>query len=139
MLPILEEIVKSVKIPVAALPVPYLTTPAEPNFQTLTHQPIEGGDRVRCFPDQLDSKVCTRYQMAEFAKRAQEIGVKYIGVCCGGAPHHVRAMADALGRKPLASEKNPDMSKHIHFGNDSRLDQKYKDTIISEFNSASKS
>ena len=36
MLPLLEEVRKAVKVPIAALPVPYRTTAAEPNFQSLT-------------------------------------------------------------------------------------------------------
>ena len=36
MLPLLDEIVDAVDVPVAALPVPYRTTEAEPTFQSLT-------------------------------------------------------------------------------------------------------
>jgi betaine-homocysteine S-methyltransferase len=42
--------------------------------------------------------------------------VRYLGVCCGAGPHHIRALAEALGRKPLASRYSPDMSKHYIFG-----------------------
>ena len=44
-------------------------------------------------------------------------GVNYLGVCCGAGPHHIRALAEALGRKPPASRYSPDMSKHYIFGN----------------------
>ena len=48
---------------------------------------------------------------------AYDLGVRYLGVCCGAGPHHVRALAEALGRKPSASRYSPDMSKHYIFGN----------------------
>jgi betaine-homocysteine S-methyltransferase len=54
--------------------------------------------------------------MAEFAVRARDLGVRYIGVCCGGAPYHVRAMAEALGRTTPASKYSPDLSQHAIFG-----------------------
>ena len=42
--------------------------------------------------------------------------VDYIGICCGGAPHHVRAMAEALGRRPAASKYSPAMELHPVLG-----------------------
>ena len=77
----------------------------------------------RPFPTALDPFTCNRYEMATFARAAYDLGVRYLGVCCGGAPHHVRAMAEALGRTPEASRYSPDMSKHYAFGTDARLRQ----------------
>jgi len=130
MLPLLAEIVKAVTVPVAALPVPYRTSSSQPNFQTLTDP---GRNNDRAFPDGLDPFVCTRHEIGEFARACVELGVKYIGVCCGGAPHHVRAIAEALGRKPLASQCSADMSKHVHFGNDARLRKDYMDHALADF------
>jgi betaine-homocysteine S-methyltransferase len=56
--------------------------------------------------------------MAEFATAARDLGVGYIGICCGGAPHHVRAMAEALGRTVPASRYSPDLSLHPILGED---------------------
>lgn len=53
---------------------------------------------------------------ADFARSARALGVRYLGVCCGGGPHHVRAMAEALGRTPAASRYSPCMEKHDFFG-----------------------
>jgi betaine-homocysteine S-methyltransferase len=50
--------------------------------------------------------------MADFARQAAAMGINYIGICCGGAPHHVRSMAEALLRKPPASRYSPDLSLH---------------------------
>ncbi len=111
MLPIIERIRAAVACGVAALPVPYRTTPAEPTFQSL-----RGADGARTFPLALDPFLCTRFEMADFAVSARDAGVNYIGICCGGAPHHVRAMAESLGRTVPASRYSPDLSLHPILG-----------------------
>ena len=35
--------------------------------------------------------------------------------------HHVREMAVAVGKKPIAMKYMPDMSKHFHHGTDKTL------------------
>ncbi|HEV2402777.1 MAG TPA: homocysteine S-methyltransferase family protein [Candidatus Saccharimonadales bacterium] len=112
MLPLLRRLRKTVSCPIAAQPVPYHTTSRHPNFHVLKYK------GVNAFPLSLDSFLCTRGEMAEFAMEAKDIGVNYIGICCGGAPHHVRAMAEALGRTVPASRYSPDMSKHGLLGSD---------------------
>jgi hypothetical protein len=42
--------------------------------------------------------------MGDYAKEAHEIGVGYIGSCCGSVACHVRAMAEALG-KPVGMKR----------------------------------
>jgi betaine-homocysteine S-methyltransferase len=111
MLPILEKIKDRVDCYVAAQPVPYRTTEAQPTFQSLREPGAE-----RAFPVALDPFVHTRFEMADFAVKARELGVNYIGICCGAGPHHVRAMAEALGRKVPASKYSPDMSVHPMLG-----------------------
>jgi betaine-homocysteine S-methyltransferase len=111
MLALIEEIRPAVGCGVAALPVPYRTTPAQPTFQSL-----RGADGSRSFPLALDPFVCTRFELADFTLAARDAGATYLGVCCGGAPHHVRAMAEALGRTPPASRYSPDLSLHPILG-----------------------
>ena len=111
MLPLLERIRAAVDVPVAAQPVPYRTTPAMPAFEAL-----RSADGRRAFPIELEPFACTRFEMAAFARRAHEAGVDYIGICCGGAPHHVRAMAEALGRETPASRYSPVMELHPVLG-----------------------
>jgi len=120
MLPLLEEISREVEGPLAALPVPYRTCEKEVNFQALTDS---GCDCIpdRAFPVALDALTCNRYEIAEFAKKALALGVNYQGVCCGAGPHHIRAMAEALGKNPPASRYSADMSKHYAFGTDAQL------------------
>jgi betaine-homocysteine S-methyltransferase len=111
MLPLLERIRAAVDVPVAAQPVPYRTTPAIPAFESLV-----GPDGQRLFPLQLESAALTRFEMAEFARTATELGVNYVGICCGGAPHYVRAIAEALGRDTPASRYSPALELHPVLG-----------------------
>ncbi len=50
------------------------------------------------FPDRLEPTQLTRYELGEFAATAKEIGVNYIGGCCGCRAIHMREMAKALGK-----------------------------------------
>src|SRR5438132_1605097 len=86
MLPLLREIRAAVTCHVAALPVPYRTTPAEPTFQSLTDPHGISGPDGRPFPTALDPFLCSRYEIAEFGTEASALGVRYLGVCCGAGP-----------------------------------------------------
>ena len=118
MLPLLAEIRAAVDCHVAALPVPYRTTDEQRSMQSLRDP--HGGE-VRPFPTALDPFTCTRYELGDFARDAHALGVGYLGVCCGAAPHHIRSVAEALGRTPPASRFSPDMSKHAYWGTDERI------------------
>jgi len=135
-LPLLREIRPVVTCHVAALPVPYRTTPAEPTFQSLTDARGAAMPENRPFPTALDPFMCSRYEIAEFGKAAYDLGVRYLGVCCGAGPHHIRSLAEALGRRPPASRFSPDMSKHILFGSDKRLRQDYLEYARRNYRSA---
>jgi betaine-homocysteine S-methyltransferase len=111
MLPIVERLRATVPGYIAAQPVPYRTTRATPTFETLR---ADGSDRA--FPLALEPFLCTRFEMADFARQAKDLGVNYIGICCGGAPHYVRAMAEALGRTVPASRYSPAMELHPMLG-----------------------
>jgi betaine-homocysteine S-methyltransferase len=107
-IPLLREVVGKVKAPLAALPVGYSTNDEFTTFQSFS-------SRDRKYTD-LDSHTCTRYEFEDFAKEAVALGVKYLGTCCGGAPHHVRAIAEALGRKPISSQFSANLALHFAFG-----------------------
>ncbi|HEV3042833.1 MAG TPA: homocysteine S-methyltransferase family protein [Roseiarcus sp.] len=124
MMPYVRKIRDAVAVQVAALPVPYRTTKDEPTFQSLTEKDVECAHCLpegRSFPVGLDPFLATRYEIAEFGREAYAANIRYLGVCCGAGPHHVRALAEALGRRPPASRFSPDMSKHYAFGSDPRL------------------
>jgi len=111
MLPLLSEIVARTDAYVAALPVPYRTTANEPGFTALTDAAGQ-----RAFPTALDPFLCNRSEIADFARAAVELGVRYLGLCCGAGPHTIRALAEAIGRTPEASRYSPDMSMHAILG-----------------------
>jgi betaine-homocysteine S-methyltransferase len=115
-LPLLAEIRAAVDVSVAALPVPYRTHAQEPTMQSLHDPRSVQGEGTRPFPDALDPFTCSRYDIAQFTREAAALGVDYLGLCCGAAPHHIRAMAEALGRTPPASRYSADMTKHAYFG-----------------------
>jgi betaine-homocysteine S-methyltransferase len=121
MLPLLGDIVGAVDVPVAALPVPYRTRSDQPTFQSLRDPDYDRLPDDRPFPTALDPFTCNRYEIADFAFAAQQLGVRYFGLCCGAAAHHVRAMSEALGRTPPASRFSADMSKHAFLGSDRGL------------------
>jgi betaine-homocysteine S-methyltransferase len=126
MLPLLREARASVSGYLGALPIPYRTHEAEPTFQSLrdpNYDTLPGG---RPFPTALDPFTCNRYEIADFTREAYDIGVRYLGLCCGAAPHHIRSMAEALGRTPPASRYSADMSKHAFYGEE-RVKKEYKE------------
>jgi betaine-homocysteine S-methyltransferase len=121
MLPLLAEVREAVSVHVAALPVPYRTHAGEPSFQSL-RDPLSGAPEDRAFPTALDPFTCNRHEIGRFAQEALALGARYLGVCCGAAPHHIRAIAEAVGRTPAASRYSPDMSKHVYLGTEEGVD-----------------
>lgn len=89
LLPIAARMREAVPAPIACQPVAYQTPPGRPDFTSLPE-----------FPFSLDPLQLPRAAMAEFAVKAQELGIAYIGSCCGSVAVHVRAMAQALGKVP---------------------------------------
>jgi len=88
-LPIAIEMRDAVEGYVAAQPVAYRTTAERPDFTALPS-----------FPYELDPLQVSRHEMADFAQKARDAGVDYIGSCCGSVHAHVRAMAKVLGKLP---------------------------------------
>jgi betaine-homocysteine S-methyltransferase len=124
MLPLLGPIRAAVSCQVAALPVPYRTTGAEPSMQALRDL---GRGGAPAFPVALDPFTCTRMELGEFATAALDLGVRYLGVCCGAGPQHIRAVAEAAGKNPPASRYSPDMSKHSFLGSDPGISPSYRE------------
>jgi betaine-homocysteine S-methyltransferase len=88
-LPLMVEVRQAVSCYTACQPIAYRTPDEQPNFTVLPE-----------FPDALDPLQLTRREMAEYAIKAREMGINYIGSCCGSVAEHVRAMARALGKLP---------------------------------------
>lgn len=83
----MEEMRQAVDGYLACQPVAYRTPKQTPDFTSLPE-----------FPLGLDPLQLTRKEMADYAVRAQKVGVNYIGSCCGAVAMHVREMARALGK-----------------------------------------
>jgi len=110
----LTELRKFTTFPLAALPVGYRCTDTHPTMQEMSMAGMTYTD--------LDPHTCTRYDFDKFGRDCKQLGVQYIGTCCGCAPHHVRAIAMAIGRQPPAAANAPDLTKHFVFGNEEVLD-----------------
>jgi betaine-homocysteine S-methyltransferase len=87
--PIVAEMQSAVKNDayIAAQPVAFRTSQEVPWF---TGTPA--------FPDKLEPIQLTRYEMGDFARRAKEMGIQYLGGCCGTVGSHIREMAIAVGK-----------------------------------------
>jgi len=117
-LPLLETVLKEgYEGELAALPVAYRTTEEKPTFWKLT----SGGSTHF---SELEEHLATRLDFAKFTLQAKEMGVRFVGPCCGGWSHHVRSMAESLGRTPPASRYSPDMKKHYLLGSDETLSKR---------------
>lgn len=61
-------------------------------------------------PFALEPRTLTRWDVHKYARQAYDMGVRYIGGCCGFEPYHIRAIAEELsperGFLPAASEKH---------------------------------
>jgi betaine-homocysteine S-methyltransferase len=62
------------------------------------------------FPFGLEPRICTRWDMHRYAREAYDLGVRYIGGCCGFEPFHIRAVSEELaqerGKMPAGHEKH---------------------------------
>merc|ERR1719435_637429 len=66
------------------------------------------------FPFALEPRICTRWDMHRYAREAYDLGVRYIGGCCGFEPYHIRALAEELA---VERQKEPEGSeKHMAWG-----------------------
>jgi betaine-homocysteine S-methyltransferase len=118
MLPLARRVRDAVGCFVATQPVAYRCSNENPYFQI---QEING--KV-AFPLELDPFVLTRNEMADYAVNARQMGINVIGSCCGAAPHHIRAMAEALGRTVPASKYSPQLELHTIIGDSSHIKEK---------------
>ncbi|GFN84612.1 betaine--homocysteine s-methyltransferase 1-like [Plakobranchus ocellatus] len=70
------------------------------------------------YPLDLECVQCSRRDIRRFAQEARDIGVQYLGLCCGSSSHALREVAEVLGRKPPASAYSPDIGKSFVMGKD---------------------
>jgi betaine-homocysteine S-methyltransferase len=115
----MEEMRNAVDGYLACQPVGYRTPKSKPDFTSLPE-----------FPLALDPLQLTRKEMGDYAVRARDIGINYIGSCCGSVAIHVREMARALGKLAddnrvwkMGGEKP--MSAYEYYGHDKAAAQKH--------------
>lgn len=122
MMPYLREARKVLKCHMGALPLPFRTTDANPTFFNLPddHGCSCPAPHGRTFPTALDPLYCNRYEIREFGREAFELGINYLGVCCGATPMHIREVAEAAGLTVPASKYRENMSNHFMYGTNER-------------------
>ena len=96
----------------AAQPVAYRTPAEKPDFTSLPE-----------FPFELDPLQLSRKDMAKYAQQARDLGVNYIGACCGAVAIHIREMARVLGKlpgeqRPWALNYEKPMSAYEYYDHD---------------------
>ncbi len=88
-LPLMAQMRGAVDCYLACQPVGYHTPPDKPDFTSLEQ-----------FPTELDPLQYSRSEMAGYARAARDMGIAYIGGCCGVVATHIREMARALDKLP---------------------------------------
>jgi betaine-homocysteine S-methyltransferase len=111
-LPLVHQMREAVSGPVACQPTAYRTPDDKPDFTSLPE-----------FPFGLDPIQLTREEMAQYAVQARDMGINYIGSCCGSVAIHVREMARALGKIPATertwkSSSGKPMSAYEYYGHE---------------------
>ena len=129
MMPYLKEARKILQGHMAALPVPFRTSQEHSTFFNLPDYdsctcPAPHG---RTFPTALDPLYCNRYEIHEFAKDAYQLGINYLGVCCGATPMHIRQVAEAAGMTVPASKYREKMENHFMYGSNERIAEHMKE------------
>ncbi|CAH1792305.1 unnamed protein product [Owenia fusiformis] len=56
----------------------------------------DGYHEVPEFPLALESRSITRWDARKYARAAYDLGVRYIGGCCGFEPYHIREIAEEV-------------------------------------------
>ena len=118
MMPLAKRLRDNVETFVATQPVGYRCSPQRPYFQ------IQEFNGKIAFPVALDPFLLTRGEMAQYALEADAMGINFIGACCGVGPHHLRAMAEALGRQVPNSRYSPRLHLHTVIGDEAHIKER---------------
>lgn len=116
-LPLIKEMREAVPGYVACQPAAYRTPPGKPDFTSLAQ-----------FPFELDPLQLSRKEMSDYAIQARDMGINYIGSCCGSVATHVREMARSLGKLPATerswkSKTRRPMSAYEYYDHDGKGQQ----------------
>jgi methionine synthase I (cobalamin-dependent) len=113
-LPLMQEMRAAVDGYLACQPVAYRTPEHAHDFTALPE-----------FPHGLEPLQLSRAEMADYAVSARDMGINFIGSCCGSVASHVRSMARALGKLPAEertwrSTRGKAMSAYEYYDHDAR-------------------
>jgi betaine-homocysteine S-methyltransferase len=117
-LPLVAEMRKAVGGYIACQPTAYRTPAHSHDFTALPE-----------FPHGLEPLQLSRQEMADYAVKARDMGIDFIGSCCGSVASHVRAMARALDKLPdeersWRSTRGKAMSAYEYYDHDAKEAQK---------------
>ena len=73
------------------------------------------------FPAWLKEQEYRTDEIGAFAKEIYDLGIHYLGVCCGASPMLVRETAEAVGKTTEASRFSENMRNHFMYGDNERL------------------
>lgn len=97
---------------VGALPIAYRTTFKNRTFMDLKDECCPENNPV--YPRGMEPFCVSPVEITTFTKNCLDLGMKYLGVCCGNSGELTRAMAVAMGRTPPASRYYDDQKFGIN-------------------------
>ena len=53
----------------------------------------------------LEPRLLTRFDCRRYAREAYDLGVRYIGGCCGFEPYHIREIAEEVSLEQFVQEQ----------------------------------
>ncbi|KAJ8045321.1 Betaine--homocysteine S-methyltransferase 1 [Holothuria leucospilota] len=97
---------------------------------------VRGYNALPEWPLAMESRLVTRTDVRKFARAAYDLGVSYIGGCCGFEPYHIRAIAEELaeerGRRPPGKDKSCNyhsLRNSVRQNQRNRSDRKYWENL----------
>ena len=96
---------------VCALPIAYRTTLENRSFFDLKDECCPENNPV--YPRGMEPFCVSPVEIDIFTKSCLNLGMKYLGICCGNSGELTRAMAVAMGRSPNASHYHDSTSHGI--------------------------
>ena len=94
---------------VCALPLGYRTTKEYPTLFALRDDKCP--DNFKPYPHGLEAFGVSPVEMKKFTRRCLDIGLKFIGICCGNSGMLTNAMAREMGKTTIVSRYHDPESK----------------------------
>nr|KAG5706935.1 hypothetical protein BaRGS_021441 [Batillaria attramentaria] len=77
---------------------------------------LKYGNGNPVYPLDLACVQCSRGEIRDFAREIRNLGVQYVGLCCGNTSSLLREIAQVYGRNPPSSRYAPDLSQNFAIG-----------------------